>query len=143
VWISIQLSHKWHFMRNDHILVEKYLPACFFSALYRTPAEPIAHSNQSFDRWSRDCEPATDRLNERTLANVIVAALAPDIERHLESNDQDALVELARSLAQVMLPSKLVDRALVTTRHMVSATRWFTGTRVVEARTCLGSHSGG
>lgn len=74
---------------------------------------------------------------------MIVAALAPDIERHLESNDQDALVELARSLAQVMLPSKLVDRALVTTRHMVSATRWFTGTRVVEARTCLGSHSGG
>lgn len=41
------------------------------------------------------------------LADEVVAAGAPDVERHLEADDQNALVQLLRTLPQRVLPSKL------------------------------------
>jgi hypothetical protein len=46
------------------------------------------------------------------LANVLVASVTPYIVRHFETNNQNALIEFTSAISQVMLASKLVDRAL-------------------------------
>ena len=46
------------------------------------------------------------------LANVALAALAPDVEWHFEANDENALVQLAGAVTEWVLALVFVDRAL-------------------------------
>ena len=46
-------------------------------------------------------------IEAHTLSNQMPAAIAPDVEGHLEADDQDALVQLLGALAQRMLALEL------------------------------------
>ena len=52
------------------------------------------------------------RVEAHTLAYQVVAATTPHVEGHLKPDDQDALVQLAGSLSQRMLPSELQSKKL-------------------------------